>query len=104
MYRAKKIFLAMLVCVLLLGGAITAHASESSSTVPEHNHNFDVRTYTYYKSEYFGMHPYESNGKTVTCYVSIYYYRGERVCTFSGCNATDGYKVISEYRHSACGQ
>ena len=112
MHRAKKVFATMLVGALLLGGVITAHASENSSKEPEHICAFSA-VYTFYRSEYRGYHPYVistttdgSTGQVTTeygtCGVSVNYYKGEWKCA---CGKTNGsLPETSKEIHSGCGK
>lgn len=97
---------------IVIGGIITAHASENSSKEPEHTCAFN-EVYTFYRSEYKGYHPYQIGTKTdgsmgqimpvyATCGVSVNYYKGEWKC---GCGKTNGPLPDKSYEiHSGCGK
>ena len=111
MKRVKKVTAAMLVSVLVLGFAVTAHASESVLRAPVHTHAFSVPSYSCYNSFSSGTHSYvsgykvDSKGNTTpvysSCTILVYQYKGVWKCA---CGATNGADYKTETEHTACGQ
>lgn len=110
MCRVKKVLAIVMASVLLVGGVLTAHATETVHREPEHVHAFSA-VYTFSRSEYLGSHPYLIGWDTTkgtptpiygTCDVVKNHYKGESKC---GCGATNGtLPEKTETTHSACGQ
>lgn len=112
MYKVKKVFAAMMVGVLLLGAAITAHASGRVAGEPVHTCSFS-EVYTFSRSEYRGYHPYvtgwevnAATGQTTpvysTCNVYVNYFKGEMKCGCGKVNRLLPDKSVEI--HTGCGQ
>lgn len=109
MCRTKKVMVIVMAIVLLVGGAITVHASGLVQKEPEYPHSFKA-AYSLLRSEYLGMHPYltgwDTTGGTpiplyVTCYVEKNYYTGESGYADAVINGILDRKT--ETIHSTCG-
>lgn len=109
--RTRKLIAAMLMSVLVLGFAATAHAEENVARSTTHTHAFSVINYSCYNSFSNGKHRYvsgykvDSNGNTTPvydyCTIVVYQYQGEWKCA---CGATNGMYYDTKTVHTACGQ
>lgn len=110
MCRVKKVMAIVMASVLLVGGVLTAHATETVHREPVHVHAFSA-VYSLLRSEHLGSHPYLAGWDTTkgtptpiygTCDVVKNHYKGESKCA---CGATNGTLAEeTETIHSACGQ